>query len=65
MNKLMSIGHIFKSVGKEIFEMFDEGELHNYTIHFQIIIKPPRMLNYHASKQISHLNVGWISNFYL
>jgi hypothetical protein len=43
--------------------MFDEGELHNYTIHFQIIIKPPRMLNYDASKQISHLNVGWISKF--
>jgi len=54
----MLIGHIFKSVKKEIFEMFDEGELHNYTIHFQIIRKPPRMLNYHASKQISHLSIG-------
>jgi len=38
--------------------MFDEGELHNYIVHFQIIRKPPRMLNYHASKQIFHLNVG-------
>ncbi len=58
MNKLMLIGHIFKSVRKEIFENFDEGGLHNYIIHFQIIRKPLRMLNYHASKQISHLSVG-------
>jgi hypothetical protein len=54
----MLIGHIFKSVRKEIFENFDEGGLHNYIIHFQIIRKPLRMLNYHASKQISHLSVG-------